>query len=384
MKGLLRQIRRLVRFVLACLLWLNALFIFRVPAPSTHPLATWLHITPVEAVLLVLLAALSLLTRTGYGQLILDLLYIYAFPFILLFLLVVAICKGLFRLYRLVVATDEKPDAALPNVVTTSIVPDPPKAISLIESAPKRSEEIWAALINPFRRFTLLWCFLSALATTPVVLKISFVVVSIHVLKTVVTMLRFTVFSQGVIWRFEKYITNHADNVLAKISIVTRESEPTSDLRNLWAAVTALKTGVGLLKNRTLVARWALFLTSIFLGAAYVYISLLFSFVYYGMGRLLHVNPFGWGEALVTSLFIPFAFGDLPHNVWIKLVGGLHCSFVVLVGAGTVFNYIRKRIDSISSTATVLSVRFSDEAIQSKLIILDEKFGKTNEAGKPK
>ncbi len=85
-------------------------------------------------------------------------------------------------------------------------------------------------------------------------------------------------------------------------------------------------------------------------GMIYIYLGFLFSFVYYGTAKVQSIH-LSWPNALVTSLFIPFAFSDLPINVWLKLAAGIHCTVIVAVGAGTLINYLARRAEDLENAA---------------------------------
>jgi hypothetical protein len=100
--------------------------------------------------------------------------------------------------------------------------------------------------------------------------------------------------------------------------------------------------------------------------------AFLFSFVYFGIARIGGV-AYSWPEAFVTSLFIPFFTGDLPNIIWAKLLGGVHCVLILTLGAGTVFTYIHRRLDSIRTEVAALSGRLAAQSVRERYLILEEK-----------
>jgi hypothetical protein len=162
------------------------------------------------------------------------------------------------------------------------------------------------------------------------------------------------------------------DTILAAADLVTRDSVPTAELKNLFLQLRIIGRVVRFLGNRELVVRWAWLLTLVFLGGVYFYMAFLFSFVYFGLARVGGIK-YSWPEALVTSLFIPFFTGDLPHMIWAKLLGGIHCLLILTLGAGTIFTYIHRRLDSIRTEVAALSERLADQSIRERYLILEEK-----------
>ncbi len=376
MRTALGTIRRATRFAVAAALWLHAIFMVRVAPPRFTGLATWLHLTGAEVFIFILLAAFTLLATYGYGRLFWDILYIYFFPFVLLFIL------GRWVFFALV-AINKFCSAGLPAGETVLAIPGisvagatgpgPPGA----EAAPKAKWKftwngLFVVLSRPLRRFTFLWCILLVLTTHSGLLEFALAVVLIHIVFALVAVLRVTVFSAGLLSKLEANIKQQAETLLSKIAFVTRDSEVTPDLRNTWTNASGIRMGLLVFQNRQLVSRWAVVLGSAFLGCVHIYMALLFSFAYYGIARVQSI-AFTWPDAFVTSIFIPFAFGDLPRNPWLKFVGGIQCTTIVAVGAGTVINYLTRKVQDLQRVAMHLNERFADAEVRDRLLILDEK-----------
>ena len=85
MSDFARGIRKLVRFLLAGIIWAHALFVFQVPDTALNRLLPRLHTSLGEFFVVALIIGLSILTSYGWGKVTVDLIYIYFFPFILLF-----------------------------------------------------------------------------------------------------------------------------------------------------------------------------------------------------------------------------------------------------------------------------------------------------------
>jgi hypothetical protein len=372
MRAFFGQIRRWTRFALASMLWLHTLFVVRLPSPNLSRLAFKLQMSTTETLIFVLLFLFSLLATYGFGRLIVDVLYLYFFPFVLLWITAKWIYCGLVAIHRFCTAdASVQLSELIPNVKVI-------QANQKVQTAPEERvrfdwAEVGRVLIRPFRRFTLLWCFLLLLTSHQLLLEIALAIVAVHVAFILITILRVTLFSASVISTLETRITDSTNTLLAAIASVTPETEATTDLRNVWAKLVGMKAGLLLLQNKQLVSRWAAVLGSAFLACIYLYVAFLFSFIYYGAARIQAI-PLTWPLSFVTSLFLPFAFTDLPRNFWIKLAGGIHCTVIVAVSAGTVISYVTRKAQAIQQAAVVLSQRFSESEVQSRLLILEEKF----------
>ena len=166
------------------------------------------------------------------------------------------------------------------------------------------------------------------------------------------------------------------NNALAALTSVTPDAAPTNELRNLFNQLKLWRQILNFLRDPYLLSRWAWVLGIVFLTSLYMYIAVLFSFAYYGIARVSGVS-YSWPDALVTSVFIPFFFPDLPKIFAVKLLSGIHCVLVLGVGIGTIVNFLRRRLDAIGRAATDLSERFADQNIREKYTILEEKFSVT-------
>jgi hypothetical protein len=203
---------------------------------------------------------------------------------------------------------------------------------------------------------------------------LSLAVVLVHLARKILWLAKVVLFSGPFLRKVGLQLVRTVDTALAGLALVTRESNVTPELKNLFNQLVLIEKATKFLSNRELVVRWAWLTVAVLLGAVYVYMALLFSFVYYGVAEVSGV-AYSWPDALVTSLFIPFLIGDLPRLVWAKLLGGVQCTLIVGFGAGAVFNYIHRRLDSIRAEAMTLSERFADQAVRERLMILREKAG---------
>ncbi len=85
----------------------------------------------------------------------------------------------------------------------------------------------------------------------------------------------------------------------------------------------------------------------------YCYISLLFSCMYFGIAKISGLN-FPIQQALVDSLFMPFAWSSLPPNLLIKLIAGMQATCVSIIGYNILFRHIGNRLVTITKAAMKL------------------------------
>lgn len=120
-----------------------------------------------------------------------------------------------------------------------------------------------------------------------------------------------------------------------------------------------------------LVSRWAWVLGVIAFASIYVYISLLFSFAYFGIAKVSGIS-YSWGNALVNSLFIPLFAAELPRTLPLRVLAGAQFALTVAIGVGTFFSFLQRRVFAIRTAAKVINDKLVDEAFQEKFAILEK------------
>jgi len=118
--------------------------------------------------------------------------------------------------------------------------------------------------------------------------------------------------------------------------------------------------------NTTTLASWAFTFSVLISIPFYCYISLLFSCIYFGIGKMADLN-FPLSKAFVDSLFMPFAWSDLPANLTIRFVAGLQATCVSIIGYNILFRHIGNRLDKITKVAMKLHDPLKSELFRTKL-----------------
>lgn len=319
--------------------------------------------------------------QDGIGNVIVDTLYIYFFPFVFLFLLIRLGFRLLGAGYRVVWGRDKEGGSAadlvqklqpltVPGTVQPANAPNAASTTPQIEGARFRWRSLAERISLPFRQFTLLWCFLLLLTSRPLLLWVALAIVITHVVRFLIAVTTLVLLSSNWLTEIESKVKKYAEGLIQQ---VVSAKEITPDMRQTWMYLTVLEVGLTLLRNRRRVMQWTIYLGMLFFSGLYLYLSLLFSFVYYGIARVQDI-PYSWTAAAVTSVFIPFAYGDLPHNVWLKLVGGVHAAVIILLGAGTVFGYLQRKLNSLHSAAESLATRLDQEEVRGKLALMKSTF----------
>ncbi len=353
------------------MLWLHAAFLLNVRPEAISKSSAWLHLTSVELIFFLLLTLFSFVAGSGFWSGAANVAYIYFFPFVLFFYIII----GLFHVLRRLGFFGERPaHLAAVSSPTTSL---PTKAEG--PSVRERTNNTAAVLLRPFNRFTVLWCLLLLAATHIAILWAALVIVLIHLLRSAARILRLSWISESRFGEIEAKFQQVVDeDLLPKLQAVTRESPADPALKNLWNMFQSYEKIFKFVQDENLVSKWAVLIGSVVFGSTYLYLAFLFSFAYYGAAQVTLAPAASWSEYFVTALFIPFFATDLPRNMFIRLLAGSHCVLVLVLGIGGVVTYMRRRIKSITRMATVITVKMSDEKVREKKLILQEKFSSTD------
>jgi hypothetical protein len=369
------SIRRATTFLVAVLLWTHALLFLNIQSPAIHGAARLLRLTSSEIALFALLLSFSFLAASGFWRTLRSLAYIYFFPFVLSMYLLY-LCFVLVRATHRWLSTQGRPRLGEVPVLEQRALTIPQAQSTGPETAGKPSRnvaELVHFLARPFRRFTFLWCILLVVATHAAIVWLSLVIVLIHLARRIGLILKMLLFSDPWLREVGARILSNLNSLLAGLAAVTGESSPTAELKNLWNQLSSYRRILDFLRDPYVLSRWAWVLGIAFLGSVYIYMAVLFSFGYYGIARVSGVQ-YPWPDALVTSVFIPFFISDLPKMLALKVLGGIHCSLVVVVGVGTIMNFLRRKLDAVCAASVEISNRLREPEIHKKYLILEEKF----------
>jgi hypothetical protein len=378
MATLSENIRKATTFLLAAFLWLHALFFINVQSTLISKSTRLLRLTASEVALLALLVVFSFLAASGFWKTLRSLAYIYFFPFVLLayaFYWCFVILRAMNRWFK-AQATPQPRSSLVVEKNAPTIAPVLPASSGSQVGRKKSALELLRFVLRPFRRFMLLWCILLLVTTHVGIVWLCLIVVLVHLARRILLILKILFFSDPWLKKIGPILPTGLNTALVALAAVTRDAAPTNELKDLWNQLSLWRRMLDFLRDPYLLSRWALVLGVVFFGSIYVYIAVLFSFAYYGIAHVSGV-PYSWPDALVTSVFIPLFVSELPKILAAKLLGGIHCLLVVTVGIGTIANFLRRKLDAIRRAATDLSDRFTDQSIQEKYIILEEKFSTT-------
>ena len=376
---MLKRIRSLTRFAVGVILWAHAIFLFDLPRATLAPLFDRLHTSAGEATVLALIAGFSILATYGWGKVTVDLIYIYFFPFICLYyvarvLVRAAIALGSFVAPRGPSEPSQPPPYYVQIPQPVLVAPTLPGAQPVLgaDSTEQNAEGFWDKVarhtLRPFRQFTLLWCLLLLLTTHRWLLSASLVIVSLQLLSLLIGVIALSFTSNGWFSKLSQGFQQMVEQLILKVT-QAKDAGVTQEVRNAWSTLRFYLIGVNFLQDRRRVAQWTVFLGGVTFIIIYLYLALLFSFEYYGIARLEGV-PFAWGDALITSVFIPIAYPDLPHTKLLKLAGGIQWACVFALGASTVVSVFREKLEPIYAVANMITRKMEEEEVKTTLTVI--------------
>lgn len=373
------RLRRICREGLAIAFWLHALYathLFDLPprfvlhAPAYMP----------TLLLAIAIAFYSLLAEYEWISVLADCFYIYLWPCIIGVKLAWLGIKSVYRYVRprlivqptaLIVAPQPAP---VPKV--TAVAPEKEQV------AEQKARLALTWIVRPLTQFSLLWALMILTAKSTAIVVLATAVALGGAGRAIYKLWDFTSDASSWIEKIKGTFASQIANHVAQV----RVWEQTSQIQEVIKIANALKMleaiFVFISQNRKFLARAttvvATFLTVVF----YFYISFLFSCAFAGMAKVQGIT-WPWWEAFTTSLFIPYAYTNLPHNFVLQLFGGLEAVAITLLGWNIGTIWLKTRMKRIALAAAELRGPFEDQTLRAKLILIEEQTANPAQAAAP-
>jgi hypothetical protein len=353
-------VRRIVRTVIAAYFWLRPL----VELGNFHFPVAWQHaynrISP-DAFLLIFITYYSLLSESGWLSVAYDLVYAYLWPLVILWLLVKFTSVKAYKAIKKASLFDGLIVPKVP-VVQPQLGGQPENGEATAKKDSPQPKNL-LSLLRPFTQFFLLWALL-LLNTSSIFITWVALGVILFGASTIVRSLSLFLSDAGS-W-ITKLKGGFATQVANNVAIVRAYKSSQEDVPSRNAANVLLlyeSTFRYMSQNKDRLARWTILASILITIPLYLYLSLMFTSIYLGLARLNHI-AWAWTDALTTSIFIPFAYTDLPHIFWIRLVGGCQVVMVTLLGYTVLFRRLQSSMVQLSQAAGELSKPLSDQNLK--------------------
>jgi len=364
--------RNITRFCLAVFLWSHAFFLLNIQSRVVEYVKGRIHVTTAEAILFVLLLTFSFVAGSGFGQTFINLVYIYFFPFVLLFYAVYWPIRALRILKLKTVRSADIPAGTL-------VVQASPASVVLTAPISERKggveSKVGAALellTRPFRKFTYLWCLLVMLATHKPIVWTALSVLLVQLVGKIYRVVRIFWFSKSFLDQATTAISSFLNDTINKLQSLNFEATPLTELKNLLNQVKGFKLILAFVTKSSFFSRLTFALGLLMLVCAHLYFALVFSCVYVGGAKVADLT-LTWPNSLAISLFILAYVTELPKTLMLRILGGIHFTLFLALGAGTIVSYFRRQLEPLRSALATVDMRLSDIGLQEKVIVLQTK-----------
>jgi hypothetical protein len=397
----MRLIRKFVRFCAGFFFWLNALLIISIPKPSLDGLGLRIGLNPYETALIVFFAAMTLLSSYGLGKFLLDTLYVYFFPFILLYLIVKILFKVMLHIPRLLhklvpppadqtdwltILKMFNPSIALPE--TGKIIPQSQVVPPTIDMNPQPTHKARTRIISfgqkialPFTSFTVLWGMMIALTNKQWLLAISLGIVVFHTVRFIMRLAAIATGANTLFSGAENRLFTNMEELISKVMNKPLEDKVTdTDLAQTVTTLLACRAFAYLLLKRAEVTYAILALGCFIYAIIYLRLALLFGFVYLGVAKLRHL-PLSFLDSMVNSLGMPLSYTFFPHEWMIQSVQLFHALVVIALGAGFINAYFKRKLGTFKEVAENVWEKLDQEQLKDRIYQFQSRFSQARSAG---
>jgi hypothetical protein len=366
----LTRVRRVGRELLAVAFWLHAFYatvFLRLPSRFAIHSPKYLN----TLVLGLIILFYSVFAEFEWFSMIGDCFYIYLWPCFALAKFSWLATKSLYKFVRSRVVIKSPDLITLP--IAKPIQPTPPAQEKPDAKLKQRSTLAWIA--KPFTEFSLLWSLLVLTTDNRLIIVGATLVALISGGRAIYALWDFT--SDASSW-IETLKGSFANSIAIHVGKV-RAWEEMSQIDEVTKAANALKmlesVFTFIAENKQFLARATALVAVCISVIFYGYISFVFSCVYVGLAKVQGIS-WAWPASMVTSLYMPFAYTNLPRNIPIELIGGLQALAVLLLGWNVGFRHMTNRFERIALAADELRGSFEDRVLGVKYSLIKEQAAK--------
>lgn len=366
--------RKITRFCLAVFLWSHAFFLLNVQSTILEYVKDRTQVTTAEAILLILLLTFSFLAGSGFWLTFVNVLYIYFFPFVLLFYAFYWPIRALLIIFRRLKTTRS---ADIP--AGTLVVQSSPASVVLTAPISERKSGVeskmavaFELLTRPFRKFTYLWCLLVLLASHKPIVWIALTVLLLQLVAKIYRVTRLFWFSKPFLTQAATAVSNFVNGMINKLTGLNFEATPVTELKSVLTQIKGCKVVLGFVTKSTFFSRLTFGVGLALLVCAHLYFALIFSCVYVGAAKVAGLT-FAWLNSLTISVFILAYVTELPNTLMLRVLGGIHFTLFLTLGAGTIVSYFRRQLEPLRSALVSVNMRLSEADTQQRFVVLQTK-----------
>jgi len=304
-----------------------------------------------DVALLAFIFFYGVICNFGWISVWFDAIYIYLWPFILIF-------KGLYLSIKYL--WQKHVSVQAPPAATVASNPAPKAEVKLT---------VWNRVTNTFAQFALLWCAIILNTHSPTLTIIATAAAILGAGKAVYGLWDFI--SSATSW-IEKLKGSFAEQLAKSIKAIrdwdeVGQSTEVTNAANLLKM--AEKTCDFIADKKSILVRLTSIMALLITIPFYLYISAVFACAYLGIAKVEHLG-LDFKTAMTDSLFVPIAFTDLPHSVWIRMIAGIQALTIGAMGYNILFRHFNNKIDRLSVAADELRQPLKDQRLMQRVVVI--------------
>lgn len=348
--------------MLSLSLWVNLFLLF-------HPASKAISLIPVpryayNSALVCFILYYSYLSDRGWLSVLWDCLFVYAYPFILLKRFAWLFTKNAWLYLK---SNTEIPKASL--ISPTPIAAAVQKPVATQPEKSQQKSSILQFSLRPLLRFTVLWSLLIfSVSYKPLLALIS--AICVFAAAKALWQLQ-DVLSDTSSWtrQLRGSFGKQMEEQIAKIA----SWQEGSDSADAVSSVNVLRvwqvTFAFIEDNKALLSRLTWYAAILITVPFYLYTSYLFGISYLAIAKMQSLQ---WtlSSAFIDSLYLPFAFTELPHSFAIRGLAGLQAVAISIIGYNVFVKHLSGKFEGLVQAAHELRGPLLAEPVivKSKLI----------------
>lgn len=205
------------------------------------------------------------------------------------------------------------------------------------------------------------------LSTNAVAIHLTLTAIAIRLVVALKKVLTLTFFSMSM-WleKMELHVRSYTEGLISKLSAISAADEITPDIRNVFGGLVTMRLVISFIQRKRDTGLMIFAFGICLFALLHLYLAVFFGFAYYMIARVNQL-PLSLAESLVTAVFVPLAYADLPRNNWLKGLAGVQFFVLVILGTGELFAYFQRKLDRLYNTALLLNARFEEKDTKARL-----------------
>jgi len=379
-----KTLHKWIRFSAGLAFWLHAFLLFALPVPPLEDVANRVGMNASEMLLGLFFISMAVLNLYGFWKFVLDILYVYTFPFIFIYKFCAMAFKVAHRLTQRAFTLLSLPGASYTWVDFAKqwtaddspwlalAKPSANQVINTVAVEAKAEEsktgKIIRKILLPLKSFTLAWCLVIVSTDKKWLMFTGLIVVCVHLALFVIRLATGIFSVKRLMTDAEQKILAHVRALYDLFAAATDDALANQDIANAANMLALFRGAAFLLIQRAEIRYLFVFATFVAYAGIYVRISMLFGFIYLGIAKLHHV-PLTFADSMVATFVMPVSYTNLPHDWLIQLAEDFHTFIAVFLGAETLYSYIQSKLEGIQLAATGIYAMLDPVEVRTRMAV---------------